>query len=256
MRYLLLFLLYPTFFIYSQKSKSDSTFEYTYFKNGKISTKRLLTTEKIHFGYFKAFKIDGTEIYNTYTRNVGGHSSVYVDYYPNGAIKKAHATDQPDGGIQHGDITHYFDEQGNVTSVVDLGDDGHRRIVTTPTFRQVDLVVPPKKEEKPKVVECAIIYSSEIYVVNFTRKRQVLIATKTPPNGLGFKNKILVNPGDTVIFGSFVEAQMFTPASVVFNAKVETSKKSNSYHLVWDAFIQPKESLRQYYLLLIDKKVR
>ncbi|NCA22301.1 MAG: hypothetical protein EBS86_14335, partial [Crocinitomicaceae bacterium] len=120
MRYLLLFILIP-FFGLNQKAKSDSTFEFKYFKNGKISTKRLLTSDKIRFGYLKAYKIDGTEIYVTHTRNVGGHASVDVEYYPNGAIKKAHATDQPDGGIQYGDVTHYFDEDGNITSIQNIG---------------------------------------------------------------------------------------------------------------------------------------
>ena len=88
MRYFLLFILIP-FFGFNQKAKSDSTFEFKYFKYGKISTKRLLTSEKIRFGFLKAYKIDGTEIYTTHTRNVEGHASVDVEYYPSGAIKKA-----------------------------------------------------------------------------------------------------------------------------------------------------------------------
>jgi hypothetical protein len=44
------------FFGLNQKIKSDSTFEFKYFKNGKISTKRLVNTEKIHFGYYLGFR--------------------------------------------------------------------------------------------------------------------------------------------------------------------------------------------------------
>jgi hypothetical protein len=256
MRLFLFFFLFPLFVI-SQKSKSDSTFEYKYFKNGKISTKRLQLSDKIHFGYLKAYKVDGTEIYSMSTRNVGGHGSVDVEYYPSGAIKKAHATSQPDGGIQYGDITHYFDEIGNVTSVVDLSDDGPGRMITTPTFRQVDPVVAPKTEKKQEVVQCATIYSSEIFVVNLTRKPQTIISKKTPPNGIGFKEKTLVNPGDTVLIGGYYEAQLFTPASTVFSAEVELLKnKSNTFHFVWDNFIQASPVLRKHYLLLIDKKVK
>lgn len=257
MKRLLLYLFFPLF-LFSQKSKSDSTFEYTYFKNGKISTKRLQLSDKIHFGYLKAYKIDGTEIYTTYTRNVGGHSSVDVEYYSSGAIKKAHATDQPDGGIQHGDVTHYFDEKGNVTNVVNLSDDGPGRMITTPTFRQVDPVVAPKIEKKQEVVQCATIYSSEIFVVNLTRKPQTIISKKTPPNGIGFKEKILVNPGDSVLLGGYYEAQLFTPAATVYSAEVELTKqnKNSSFHFVWDNFTQSTPALRKYYLLLIDKKVK
>jgi hypothetical protein len=256
MRLFLFFILFPLFVI-SQKSKSDSTFEYKYFKNGKISTKRLQLSDKIHFGYLKAYKVDGTEIYSMSTRNVGGHGSVDVEYYPSGAIKKAHATSQPDGGIQYGDITHYFDEIGNVTSIVDLSDDGPGRMITTPTFRQVDPVVAPKTEKKQEVVQCATIYSSEIFIVNLTRKPQKIISKKTPPNGIGFKEKTLIDPGDTVLLGGYYEAQLFTPASTVFNAEVELLKnRSNTFHFVWDNFIQTTPALRKHYLLLIDKKVK
>jgi hypothetical protein len=256
MRLFLFFILFPLFVI-SQKSKSDSTFEYKYFKNGKISTKRLQLSDKIHFGYLKAYKVDGTEIYSMSTRNVGGHGSVDVEYYPSGAIKKAHATSQPDGGIQYGDITHYFDEIGNVTSIVDLSDDGPGRMITTPTFRQVDPVVAPKTEKKQEVVQCATIYSSEIFIVNLTRKPQTIISKKTPPNGIGFKEKTLIDPGDTVLLGGYYEAQLFTPASTVFNAEVELLKnRSNTFHFVWDNFTQVSPALRKHYLLLIDKKVK
>jgi hypothetical protein len=257
MRLFLFFFLLSSSVI-SQKSKSDSTFEYTYFKNGKISTKRLQLSDKIHFGYLKAYKVDGTEIYSTATRNVGGHASVHVEFYPSGAIKKAHATDQPDGGIQHGDVTHYFDETGNVTSVVNLSDDGPGRMITTPTFRQVDPVVAPKTEKKQEVVQCATIYSSEIFIVNLTRKPQTIISKKTPPNGIGFKEKTIVNPGDTVLLGGYYEAQVFTPAATIYNAEVELTKqnKNSSFHFVWDNFTQASPVLRKHYLLLIDKRVK
>jgi hypothetical protein len=257
MRLFLLFFLFPLFVI-SQKSKSDSTFEYSYFKNGKISTKRLQLSDKIHFGYLKAYKVDGTEIYSSSTRNVGGHGSVDVEYYPSGAIKKAHATDQPDGGIQHGDVTHYFDEEGNITNIVDLSDDGWGRTVTYPDFKKVDSpVVTPKIDKKPEVVSCATIYCSEIFIVNLTRKQQSIISKKTPPNGIGFKEKTIINPGDTVLLGGYYEAQLFTPASTIFSAEVELLKnKSNTFHFVWDNFIQSTPALRKHYLLLIDKKVK
>jgi len=259
MRLIILFSLFPLF-VFSQKSKSDSTFEYKYFKNGKISTKRLLLSDKIHFGYLKAYKIDGTEIYTTYPRNVGGHSSVDVEYYPSGAIKKAHATDQPDGGIQYGDITHYFDEEGNITNIVDLSDDGWGRTVTYPDFKKVDPqpIVTPKIDKKPEVISCAVIYSTEIFIVNFTNKPQTIISKKTPPNGIGFKEKTLVNPGDTIMLGGYYEAQMYTPAATVYGAEVELTKqnKNSSFHFVWDNFLQSTPALRKHYLLLIDKNVK
>ena len=232
MRCFLLFMLIP-FFGLNQKIKSDSTFEFKYFKNGKISTKRLVNNDKIHFGYLKAYKIDGTEIYNTYTRNVGGHASVQVEYYPSGAIRKAHATDQPDGGIQHGDVTHYFDEQGTFTSVIDLSDDGHGRTVTIPTFRQDQPYIAPKKEEKPKVAECAIIYVSEIYVVNLTRKSQTVISKKTPPNGIDFISKQTINPGDTLKFGNYEKLKCLHLHQQFITLKLNPKRKATQIQFTW-----------------------
>jgi len=258
MRSFLLFILLLPVLFFAQKSKSDSTFEYTYFKNGKISTKRLILNESIRFGYLKAYKLDGIEIYSMSTRNVGGHASVGIDFYPNGAIQKAHATSQPDGGIQRGDITHYFDELGNITSIIDMSDDGHGRTVTAPTLRQIDPIVQPKKVEKEVIVKCAVIYSTDIYVVNLTRKPQTVLSQKTPSNGLNFITKQTINPGDTVKFGSYIEAQLFTPASTLFSVSIESKKKKhvNSILLVWDVFVQHSTTLRKYHLLLVDTKVK
>jgi len=255
-------LLVP-FLFYSQKSKSDSTFEYTYFKTGKISTKRLLLSEKIKFGYLIAYNIEGKEIYNMSTRNVGGHASVSTTFYENGAIKTAHYTSQPDGGIQRGDVKHYFDEKGNITNVVDMSDDGHGRMTVNPILKFEQLPNPTKEiePEKPKneVAECAIIYKTEIYAVNFTRKTQVLSPIKKPSNGQEFSEKYTIQPGDSVKIGYYIGAQHYVPAPELFSATLEQKKKvktNNPYHLVWDSHTQIKNELRHYHLLIVEKYIK
>ena len=259
----LLFLLLLPCFALSQKVKSDSLFEYKYFKNGKISTKVLIPTNTIHFGYFKAYKQDGTEIYSMSIRNVGGHSSVDATYYPNGAIAKAHYHGQPDGGIQHEEVIHYFDEKGNVTNVEDLSDDGFGRTVTAPFKFEKPVVAPPKNpdispQKTQEVAKCAVIYQSEIYVVNLTKKRVSVQAQKTPPNGIDFLQKANLNPGDTLKFGTFVEAQMYTHPSTNFELSVMAKNKKNlsNFRFVWDAFEQDSPEKRKYFLLLIDLDVK
>jgi len=265
-RLFILFFIFPII-CFTQKSKSDSLYEYTYFKNGKVATKRLLLNEKVHFGYLIAYDFQGKEIYNMSTRNIGGHASIHVEFYPSGAIKTAHYTSQPDGGIQRGDVKHYFDESGTVTNVVDMSDDGFGRTVVTPIFKrepQEETPFVPTEKEKPQtvpkpitkeVVECAIIYSTEIYLVNYTRKTQQIITEKKPSNGQAFKETYTIQPGDTLFLGYYIGAQNYVDASTVFSARVEQKKKtkSNPYYLIWDKFVQPKAELRQYHLLLIER---
>ena len=255
----LFFLLLSPLFVFSQKTKSDTLFEFKYFKNGKISTKKAIPKGEVRFGYFKAYKLDGTEIYNMSIRNVGGHSSVDATYFPNGAISTAHYTGQPDGGIQHEDVTHYFDELGNVTNVVDLSDDGHTS-VTIPDLRpsKQEVITTKPEVKKEQVVACAVIYSTEIYVVNFTRKQQTISTVKSPSNGFDFKPSLTVDPGDTIKVGMYVEAQMFTAAEnqYSFEIKPKKSKKMNTVIGVWDHFIQSSPERRIYYLLLVDTDVK
>jgi len=250
------------FCLFSQKTKSDTIFEYKYFKNGKVSTKKAVPKGEVRFGYFKAYKIDGTEIYNMSIRNVGGHSSVDASYYPSGAISVAHYTGQPDGGIQHEEITHYFDEQGNITDIVDMSHDGFPSI-TVPDLSPYKRIVQEKKEEKKEekleqVVKCAIIYSTEIYIVNLTHSSQKIKTIKSPPNGFDFKASFEIGSGDTLKAGTYVEAQMFTAPKEIYSCEIQSkkSKKPNSIIAIWDTFVQPNAERRIYYLLLIDKNVR
>jgi len=69
----------------------------------------------LNWGYVKAFDRNGKEIYHRQIRNIAGHSSVNFEYYPSGAVQKAHFTGHPDGGIQWDDVVYYFDENGVIT---------------------------------------------------------------------------------------------------------------------------------------------
>lgn len=254
MRVLLVLFLILSGAVSAQKTKSDSVFQFTYFKkSGKIATKRLLYSENIRFGYAKAYNEQGVEIYSMSTRNVGGHASVDFQFYESGAVRSAHYTSQPDGGIQRGDVRHRFDETGKVIEVIDLSDDGFGRTVTRPILRFETPNTPAPA--KPEIAVCAEIYSTEIYLLNLTRKKVVVTVTKQPVNGQYFKTDYHLNPGDSILAGTYIGAQLFVPASSVFNVQISEKRpnRKNRFHTVWDQFLQPSPALRQERLLLIQR---
>ena len=195
----------------------DTVFILHYHQNKKIATKEVKLSNDQLWGYAKAFDQQGKEIYFMHTRSVAGHATVDFSYYPRGAVRQAHFTFYPDGGIQWSDITHRFDENGNSTEVIDTSaeDFGHYRVRIDSPY-QLDtikhlvsppVVVPSKKQE---VIRCAEIYSTEVYLINATGKTRKYKASSVgvPLNEEKLEGEIIAN--DTIKLGSYIEAQLFT----------------------------------------------
>ena len=105
----------------------DTVFELHRFTNGNISTRKTILTNELNWGYARAYNMAGQVIYNWEIRNIAGSSNVEFSYFPSGAVQTAHYTEHPDGGIQWSDVTHYFNEFGEIMQVEDLSSDsrGH-----------------------------------------------------------------------------------------------------------------------------------
>lgn len=129
MNVMLLLCLYTPFWGYAQKS--DTLFVLKYHSNRQLSTKEVVLNNEQVWGYAKAFDVTGKLIYSMQTRSVAGHASVSFSYFPNGAVRMAHFTSHPDGGIQWGDIKHFFDEKGNIIRIENYSSDmyGNYRVI-------------------------------------------------------------------------------------------------------------------------------
>lgn len=131
MRHLLLitglFLFTHAYSQYKEKrvEKPEGIFVYCFHKNGKVSTEEFHNTASDYMsqGYAKAFNKEGKEIYAETTSRSGLISSVHFTYYESGAVKKAEYSSHPDAGIQWYRKMTEFDEEGNITNVVELSDD-------------------------------------------------------------------------------------------------------------------------------------
>ncbi len=251
--------IFLTLHIFGQKK--DTTFTIRYHSNKKISTKQVNLTNDLYWGYAKAYDRNGKEIYSMGTRSVGGHGSVNFTYYPSGAVSKAHYTSHPDGGIQWSDITHYFDESGKVTQVIDNSSDdfGRYKLHIDPTFLQDTVkkpyIVPsPVKERptQPEVMRCAEIYSTEFYLINATGKKRSVIARLLNAPIEGFQKQLTVAANDTVKIGSYIEAQLFTHPKERISLEIE-GRKSEKFQLFWEEPKQEGKSKRLYYMVAVKR---
>jgi len=245
---------------YSQSQKKDTTFTIHYHSNKKISTKKVNLTNDLYWGYAKAYDRAGKEIYSMGIRNVGGHASVNFTYYPDGAVQKAHFSSHPDGGIQWSDVTHYFDENGKVTQVIDNSSDDYGRytLKIDPTFKSDTsrtYLTSPVKIETPKkqeVVACAEIYTTTFYLINATGKKRKAIATLLNAQIEGFQKELVLAKNDTIQLGSYIEAQLFTHPKERVSLQIE-GRKSEKIQLFWEEPKQLSKSSRKYFVIAIKR---
>jgi len=257
--HLSVFFLLVSFFSIAQKK--DTTFTIRFHSNKKVSTKEVKLTNDLNWGYAKAFDRNGKEIYSMSIRNVAGHSSVNFEYYPSGAVKKAHFTGHPDGGIQWDDVAHYFDENGIVTQVIKNSSDdfGHYKLRIDPTLFSDTLIKPnispstiketPKKQE---VVVCTEIYSTEFYLINATGKKQNVVTRLLNAPIDGFQKEVSVAKNDTINLGNYIEAQLFTHPKERVSVEIK-GRKTNKFYFFWEEPKQDAKSKRIYYLVAVKR---
>jgi hypothetical protein len=245
----------------SWAQKKDTTYIIRYHSNKKISTKEVKLTNELNWGYVKAFDRNGKEIYHRQIRNIAGHSSVNFEYYPSGAVQKAHFTGHPDGGIQWDDVAHFFDENGTVTQVVDNSSDeyGHYKLRIDPSLYSDTISKPyvspqivkevPKKQE---VAKCAEIYSTEFYLINATGKKRNVVARLLNAPIDGFQKEVTVANNDTIKLGNYIEAQIFTHPKDRISIEI-IGRKSEKFQLFWEEPKQDGKSKRVYYVVAVKR---
>jgi hypothetical protein len=273
MKFSLLIMIFAlqTTCIFSQVKSGDTTFRIAYHKNKKISTKEVVLKDNIYWGYAKAFDKTGKQIYNMQTRSVGGHASVHFAYYEDGAVRMAHYTSHPDGGIQWSDIKHHFDNDGNVVNVEDFSSDIFGRPSTITILKETQpeeyvhpalspdinpkpveetLVIKPKME--PEVMRCAEIYQSEVYLVNLTGRKQNISSRSKNRKIEQEATNAIVGKKDTLKVGTFIEAQMYTHPKEFMEFIIHPTQKNMRF--LWDDFVQEGKAKRKYYVVLVSTK--
>lgn len=228
--------------------RGDTLYYVSYFDSGEISTLTTRLIKDVRIGHAQAFDRSGELIYEQSIRRVAGAASVRFTYYKDGAVKTAHFTAHPDGGIQRTDIKTSFDRDGNVTGTVDMSDDGFGR---NPFVRtQPSVTKSPVEELKQETGECAVLYVTDVFAINESKKKMVFRETQ-------HEESQLIEPGDTLKITTYVGAQVFDPPQdrVVLNATLEKPKRKWRVAECWgDPIHESKEKRRVYVHLRRVKK--
>jgi hypothetical protein len=231
----------------------DTVFILHYHQNKKIATKEVKLSNDQLWGYAKAFDQQGKEIYFMHTRGVAGHATVDFSYYPTGAVKQAHFTSHPDGGIQWSDITHRFDENGKITEVIDNSSDdyGQHRLPIDPKILNdtLNTVIAPNKQD---VIVCAEFYTTTIYLINVTGKSRKFKALQLKSSFDELQQKGEIAKNDTVKIGSYHEPQIFTHPKERLKVEI-AGRKNDVFQFFWEEPKQEGISNRTYYLVAVKR---
>jgi hypothetical protein len=201
------------------------------FDNGKLSTITMLFND--HEGYGVAYNKFGEEIFRSSIRRYAGSEMVTFHHYPSGAVKKAHYSSQPDGGIQWYKKDTYFAEDGKV--IREEEDSYEKMISPSYTIIKKDStkikppqlpISPPSTIQKPKqeVVNCASLHQNQTWLVNHSNKT---IYVTIEYKGLEMEYKL--KRGAMIKGPKYISAEVASPINL--NMRINYQGKS-SKHLI------------------------
>jgi hypothetical protein len=188
-----------------------------YHQNGTKSTVDFNDRENDRYKLFIAYDKNGNKIFEGGHGYRHGGGSLYVKYYPNGCISSVRSTFQPDGGIQHFDVTSFFSEDGTFLYKEDNSWD---RQVTVPTFIQYEKVeekIVEKPKDKPKD-------SVHFYIRNNSGKKMTLYLTK--PKDPEFKELVVLKRNKTFDAGKFEKTSPNMKIFDIYRIDVLPTKKA------------------------------
>lgn len=111
-----------------------------YHQSGTKSTIEFHDRENDRYQWFIAYDVKGNKIFEGGHGYRHGGGSLDVKYHSNGSVSSARSTFQPDGGIQHYDVTTFFAEDGSFIHREDNSWD--RQLTVQPYVHQ------PREDEK------------------------------------------------------------------------------------------------------------
>ena len=217
--YILLSLALPSVLAAQLNCKTITTTEgettACYHANGKKSTVIFKAKKEQHWYALKIYDNSGKEIYSKEYGHKWGSSGVDLKYYKNGQVESARYTMQPDGGIQHYDVTSYFREDGKFDHDEDRSLNNHGLMeLQGPGYKPVlePEVIKPKPSPNPN--ECAPVQTPfDFYIINNTSD----LITVTCANRTTFGKPVTktADAGDTIKVESYY-AEPGSPSPLKF----------------------------------------
>ncbi|MCF8414943.1 MAG: hypothetical protein K9G40_01770 [Crocinitomicaceae bacterium] len=212
----------------------DSTI--CYHQKGTVSTITFPSTRHERYYHFQAFDVNGNKVVETGYGILHGAGSLDVIYHSNGAIKSARSTFQPDGGIQHYDVTTFFKEDGTFSHEEDHSWD---RQITHPIFKPSEptSVVQPKPYREDSLL---------FHIKNTTnRKVKVLVGHKGKSVN---KEIIIVKKNASVEIGKYLPVGNDNDPNRYFDLDILPHNRFGQPKLIWsNDFLIDRNS----YLLIV-----
>lgn len=145
---------------------------YTKFKNGKNSTAECV--DERGSGTATAYNLKG-EVIGTWTMGrMHQLSAVHFTFHPNGMVHKAEYSSHPDAGIQWYRSTTEYNEEGVKIGFWEQSHEDHvtpiEPYVPKPSVVKDTVGYNLKEPVKQEVMECAVIYVSELWLDNRSGK--------------------------------------------------------------------------------------
>ena len=177
------------------------------FSTGEVSTQQW-TDRDGRRGPARAFKPDGTVVFEVPTRRIAGHATVRFSYHPNGAVSRAEFNSAPDAGIQWYRSTTEFDDAGDRTGFNEAGRD---HLGPVPRLQAPAPPPPGPANRTAEVVHCQRLFANEVFVVNPGRFPVQVEATPRHPAPALPGGTFTLAPGDTVRIGTYSMGEVFPP---------------------------------------------
>lgn len=215
-------------------NQSDgSTIKQCFHQNGQISTLESWDKDK-RFGTIKGYTNQGKELFSHGLRNVGGHASVSLTYFPNGQLEKVYFSDAPDGGIQFYNSTTRFDEKGNQTEFSET---------KYPHELELEIQIPDTVKRRKPLVEINQVLDQkkpkkqiQLIIENKT-KQTVELSIKLDCSGKTYsENKKLAKKTSILL-----ESNFLVDADTDFSKCVSIEVKSSRFELIRGQDVIEKE---------------
>jgi hypothetical protein len=190
-------------------------------QNDNVSSISWRSVEHENYYHFKAFDIHGNTVLEANHGYLHGSASLTVKYHSNGAIKSARKTFQPDGGIQHWDVTSFYNEEGTFHHEEDNSCHTPTTILTEPfQEKQIEIV----KKEIPVDSVAVILKNSTSVKIHLLVKD---LYQKT-------ENRIVtIRKNKEVEIGKYLPVKGNNDPSAYFELIVLPDKRKTPVQLIW-----------------------
>jgi hypothetical protein len=188
---------------------------------GTVSTLTFPSKQHERYYHFQAFDVNGNKVVETGHGLLHGAGSLDVIYHSNGAIKSARSTFQPDGGIQHYDVTTFYKEDGTFSHEEDHSWD---RQITQTIFEPSEpvSVVQPKPYQED---------SLSFHIKNTTNRKVKVLVGHTGKSVS--KEIIIVKKNTSVEIGKYLPVGNDNDPNLYFDLDILPNNRFVQPKLIW-----------------------